>query len=230
VNGARDLGNLPDGSEAHAFAVSADGSRVAGGDSTSIGAEAFIWDSVNGMQGLGVLPGGESEPSSVAHGISADGSIVVGGSSSSFGNEAFIWDAANGMKGLGDLPNYFGNFSSYATDVSADGSIVVGFGLSNDGFTPFVWDVVSGMRQLDVLLTTMGVDLDGWTLSSWEVWPHDFPRISADGRTIIGSAVYFGQPTGFVAVIPEPSTALLVGLGLAGLVLPGTRLRHPSAP
>ena len=116
------------------------------------------------------------------------------------------------MRGLGDLPDHAGPYLSYATDVSADGSIVVGFGLSDAGLTPFVWDAVHGMRQLDVFLTTMGVDLAGWKLSSSEVWTSDFPKISADGQTIVGSGQYLGNPTGFVAVIPEPSTATLLGL------------------
>lgn len=220
VGGARSLGDLLGGGGAMAYAVSADGSRVVGSAKSSTGSEAFVWDAIDGMRGLGVLPGGELDPASVATGISADGMIVVGGSSTALGQqEAFIWDAEYGMRGLGDLPNSFGTFLSYATDVSADGSIVVGFGLSNGGFTPFVWDAVHGMRQLDVLLTTMGVDLDGWTLSSWEVGTSDFPKISEDGRTIIGGGRYLEQPTGFVAVIPEPTTATLIELGLVVLVL-----------
>ena len=57
----------------------------------------------------------------------------------------------------------------------------------------------------------MGLDLTGWTL-------REATGISDDGLTIVG---YGDNPNGFmegwIAVIPEPSSGLLVGAGLVAL-------------
>ncbi|MFK7898949.1 MAG: PEP-CTERM sorting domain-containing protein [Myxococcota bacterium] len=131
------------------------------------------------------------------------------------GSEAFVWDAVHGLQGLGDLPG--GNFLSIAADVSADGSTVVGLATSEAGLEAFVWDANTGMTSLQVLLTSLGVDLAGWQLS-------EARGVSADGKAIVG---YGTNPSGFteafIAVIPEPSSAILISLGLMGLAM-----RRPS--
>jgi len=113
------------------------------------------------------------------------------------------------MVGLGDLPG--GDFGSGASSVSGDGSIIVGFGTSASGKEAFVWDEANGMQVLAQVLSNQGIDISGWTLSS-------ATGISADGSTIVG---YGTNPAGFqeafIATIPEPSTAILLGLGLAGM-------------
>jgi hypothetical protein len=61
-----------------------------------------------------------------------------------------------------------------------------------------------------VLTDVHGLDLTGWTLDAAY-------GVSADGRTIVG---YGSGPDGaeaWMAVIPEPSTGLLLALGLVGL-------------
>ena len=104
--------------------------------------------------------------------------------------------------------------------VSADGSIVVGL-LAPDFSSPgdvFIWDAENGKRELDVVLTSMGLDLSGWLLNG-------SPRISADGRTIVGYGYYDGQRMAYMTVLPEPATAILLGIGLAGLAV-----RHSTGP
>ena len=173
------------------------------------------------MVGLGDLPGGSF--SSIANGISADGSVVVGRGASASGTEAFRWTSGGGMVGLGDLPG--GSFSSIANGVSADGSVVVGLSNSASGLNEaFLWDATNGMRSLQTVLSTdfgLGASLLGWTLT-------EAHGISADGLTIVG---YGFDPDGgneqaWVAdlhpapsTVPEPSTWLLFGSGLAGLAL-----------
>ncbi|MCP4904798.1 MAG: PEP-CTERM sorting domain-containing protein [bacterium] len=76
------------------------------------------------------------------------------------------------------------------------------------------------MQSLQVLLELVGLDLSGWNLSG-------ATGVLANGTRIVG---YGGSPDvglgeGFVAVIPEPSTALLMGLGFAGLA--GRRRTSP---
>ena len=113
------------------------------------------------------------------------------------------------FQGLGDLPG--GEFSSFPWAVSADGSVVVGDG--------FIWDSTNGMQNLRDVLVGLGLDLTGWTLRE--------SYISGDGLTIAGSGTNpSGQREAWIAVIPEPSTSLLLGLGVAGLAV----LRRRSAP
>jgi probable HAF family extracellular repeat protein len=198
------LGDLPGGSPgSKALAISGDGSAIVGWG-IDPGAQAFRWTSGTGMVGLGYIPGGGA--ASEAWGVSADGSVIVGGgdSASSFA-EAFRWTSGTGMVGLGDLAG--GSFLSFAWDVSADGSVVVGYGTTAVGTEAFIWDAGHGMRNLkEVLTDDYGLDLTGWTLEIAY-------GISADGRTIVGN----GNHGGWVAVIPEPSTWVLLVLGSAML-------------
>ena len=158
--------------------------------------------------GLSDLAGGSFE--SYANGVSADGSVAVGLGSSTSGNEAFRWTDGGGMVGLGDLAG--GSFNSRAYSVSADGSTVVGRGSSASGTEAFVWDETNGMRGLMQVLMDQGIDMTGWSLT-------EARGVSADGLTIVGYGTNpLGQEEGWIAtIVPEPSTALLLGLGLSAL-------------
>lgn len=72
-----------------------------------------------------------------------------------------------------------------------------------------IWDEANGWRELDVVLETLGVVLAGWRLSYARA-------ISADGRVIVGEGLNpNGDLEAWFAVIPEPGTELLFGMGLA---------------
>jgi lysophospholipase L1-like esterase len=176
-----------------AFDVSADGSTVVGGGMPA-NFQAFRWTTSGGVLWLGDFPGGAN--SSLAYGVSADGSTVVGYGYSYSGREAFHWTSSSGMVGLGDLPG--GSFSSEAYAVSADGSTVVGRSNSASGAETFIWDAANGMRELDVVLTTLGLDLTGWELS-------EAVDVSDDGRVIVGTGVNpSGYTEGWIVVLDEP--------------------------
>lgn len=223
VDGMQGLGHLGE----HVFIssavdVSADGSVIVGNDweaasccrsSSYWYTVPFIWDAKNGMRYL--TP--DAEPGQVIA-ISGDGSTVIGDRQGD--SLMWIWDEKSGLRRIGrSLPGTVENISP--RDVSADGALVVGRfssdladpGYQTDlaGSAAFVWDRESGAKSLEVLLTALGVDLGGWHL--WTA-----SGISADGTTIVGVA---RGPEGarrpFIAVIPEPSTALLVLAGLVGL-------------
>ena len=88
--------------------------------------------------------------------------------------------------------------------ISADGRTIVGHGVNPSGQTD-----------------DLGLDLAGWTLDT-------ALGISADGLTIVGQGTNpNGEFEAWIAIIPEPSTALLLAGGLA--VLAGTRARHRRA-
>jgi probable HAF family extracellular repeat protein len=209
------------------YGISADGSVVVGSSISGPVNEAFIWTStsIGGMVGLGDLPGGDDEGGfslrTGAHGISADGSTVVGSSIGASGLEAFIWTSTGGMVGLGDLPG--GLFRSAAWGVSPDGSTVVGEGTNASGPATFIWNEVDGMRDLAMLLTSQGLDLSGWTLSS-------ATGIAADNRTIVGRGVNpSGKPEAWLAVVPEPDASLLGMTGvLSVLGLAASRRRRAA--
>jgi hypothetical protein len=88
--------------------------------------------------------------------------------------------------------------------VSADGSVVVGNSWTTSGTSgirPFIWDATNGMQSLDVVLTSLGLDLTGWSLRSAS-------GISADGPTIVGSGI---NPAGnqeahraYLGPLPDP--------------------------
>ena len=155
---------------------------------------------------LGTLEGGLLSSASA---ISRDGTTIVGDSGTSGGGAAFRWTEAEGMVALEDA---FGAVvGGAARDVSADGSVIVGTTGDGAAAQAFVWTAATGARALSVLLQNAGLDLSGWQLRAAN-------GLSADGRVIVGGGINpNGDYEGFVVVIPEPGTSLLLGLGLAML-------------
>jgi probable HAF family extracellular repeat protein len=210
TNGVSPLTDLPGWSTgSQSSDVSADGNVIVGsGEPTDTDREAFRWTPETGLVGLGYLPGGK--PRSAALAVSADGAVVVGAADSPRspylfgGHEAFRWTQTDGMVGLGFLRP--GDWSSVASDTSGDGSVVVGASYGPSG-EAFIWDQAHGMRSLKDVLTNLGLDLSGWTLS-------EARAISDDGLTIAGIGyLQGGAGQGWVAHIPEPATGTLLICG-----------------
>lgn len=198
---------------AQAVDVSADGSLIIGTLIASSGAkdQGFIWRDGLPIARLGFLPGDDF---SEAEGISADGHVVVGWSGSSTDPTnypiAVRWIDGD-IEPLGDLP---GHSDTYARGVSFDGSVVIGNAISPERTRSdvFIWDEGRGMRELrQVLAVELGLDLTGWKLD-------EAFGVSGDGLTIVGNGTNpEGLQEAWLAVIPEPHTALLVMAGLVGI-------------
>jgi probable HAF family extracellular repeat protein len=216
--GIEGLGYLPGGNTSNAIGVSSDGSVIVGSSLSPQGWQPFRWTQADGMQPLGFFPGG-----SIATGISADGSTIIGES----GGQAFRWTAVGGKQPLG---LFQGAYPTHSLSVSGDGSTIVGYAIVGSdpelaASTAILWDSTGGIRSLrSVLVDDYGLNLDGWRLDQ-------ATGISADGSTIIGTGI---DPAlryqAWVAVLPEPATLPLLGLGLG----PALRLRrhrsHPVEP
>ncbi len=162
VHGMQDIGNL--GTDSHGRANVnvglAEGSKAYGVAQVFTGgghgqSQAFVWDSVNGMQSLGSLSGinGSSTPIAVSNGN------LVGVSQTSHGDRAFIWDSVNGMRSLGTLStDTHGNGLSYARAI--DGNMVYGYydsyvGSVDKGTRAFAWDSVHGMVNIGTFSTNL---------------------------------------------------------------------------
>lgn len=226
TNGAQGLGFLsPFARVSRALGVSADGTSVvgrglqAGPPSRDVGWE---WTAQGGLEPLSEIAGTRG---TTATDISEDGSTILGRTDwEDRGFEVVLWDANREIQllGSGDFGDGIG-LAQLPGGLSADGSVAVG-GASvflGGGSRPgaFIWDAENGVQSLELLLVSLGVDLEGWQLTA--AW-----GISGDGRTIVGMASApndFDRRQAFVAVIPEPATGILLGLGLAGMAV----LRRP---
>jgi probable HAF family extracellular repeat protein len=216
--GMTGLGFAPPSSRfSWALDVTPDGSTVVGGSNGSNGnLHHFRWTPQSGMVTL-------SEPPDIlyskAEAVSDDGHVVVGSASvGSPQGSAYRWTESGGLKLLRVAP---GDAKEIARDVSGDGNIVVG----DAQFGAFIWDPLHGMRSLrDVLITEYGLgpQLAGWTLGSAEA-------ISSDGRAIVGGGTNpAGQYEAFLAVLPEPSAAVLLA-AFAAILARRPRRKRSSA-
>ena len=173
-----------------ANAISADGSLIVGdsliysnNSGGGVAYEGFVWDEVNGMTGLGDLPGHTFN--SQANGISGDGSLVVGRSNGS-GTEGVIWDQVNGLQSIGQLlgltPGVDRPYPTEMFDISTDGSTVVGYSI-NDG--AIVWDRQNG--TIKTLQTPNN-----------SFFPTQAFGVSGDGSKIVGVGISSRNSEGFI--------------------------------
>jgi hypothetical protein len=78
----------------------------------------------------------------------------------------------------------------------------------------FIWTAATGMQTVSSVLTGLGVDLTGWSLTQ-------ATGISADGTVVVGTGTFGNQGTAWIAVLPSPSPLLAA-------VLPESRSAQPN--
>jgi uncharacterized membrane protein len=178
---------------ASAGGLSSDGLVLVGSSSSSQGTQAFRWDAVQGMVGLGFLPGDDRSSASDAN---VDGSVIVGTSGVGADSQAFAWTATTGMIPLGILPGTPGTLGSAARAVSDDGGVIVGV----SGAIAFVWTPTTNMVTLADYLASLGADC----LAGWEL--QDANDVSDDGNAVAGTLMNpSGQMEAFVAYFEAPN-------------------------
>ena len=146
-------------------------------------------------------------------GLSRDASTAVGTYSATGVVAPFRWTAATGIELL-PTPDGLFEWSGDARAVSGDGEVIAGsYRDLGNVERAFVWRAGQGSSDLALLLQTLGVDTTAWQ-SLTSVW-----AVSSDGGTIVGSGRRSGSSFNetFIAVIPEPSSSMLILMGLAFL-------------
>ena len=189
------LGDLPGGIfYSSAYAVSADGSVVAGEVSAGGDLTPFRWTASGGMVPLGVA--GE------ATGISADGNTIAGSFANAGHSEAYRWTAGGGVTGLGTS----GYTHSYGRAISPDGGTVVGMVAGAGTTQAFRWTAGGGM------------DLLGWFAGGT---PQSTALGVSDNGVVVG---YGGHIGGVEAFYWTPALGAITGLGVFGPVAPAQML------
>jgi hypothetical protein len=135
-----------------------------------------------------------------------------------FPYRGFRWTEQLGIVALPDLPGI--GPPAIAEAISGDGRVIVGGAYSGDSLAAFAWDEFHGSRSIAALLTSQGVDLDGFDLGIARA-------VSADGLTIAGQGVPNDSNIfqAWVArldagtFVPEPGALSLLSISAALLCL-----------
>lgn len=178
------IGFLPQSPKrSYAWAVSGDGSTVAGSAAGSVGnSEAVQWTLQTGLLSLG----GSSGPpvSSLALGISGDGRIVVGADLPE-GSHSLRWVLGSGAQVLPGRA---------AFAASWDGSVIVGNTRTPDGDLAYRWSEATGLVELGNVnggppgnCGANGVSADGLVVAGYSELP-----ISAGGITAVRWTLHEG--------------------------------------
>jgi uncharacterized membrane protein len=216
------IGGIFSGGHSEAFAVSNDGSAIAGdaqvADQSST-YHAIRWDLTNAQAGTGTITDlgtiATDDPfrtTSKAHDISGDGRVVVGESGISVSSPVIhAFESILGDATMHDLGVVSGLTNSTALAVSYDGAVIVGASSTPTAHN-FVdpgnllipatsvatrWTAATGPEDLNQLLATAQVSTNGYLLLTAN-------SISPDGQFIGGEAVLTGSPDN------TPATAYIV--------------------
>lgn len=188
-------------------AMSSDGTVIAGrfsdcpsGCSNPIGSTqgAFVWTESSGITALPFLSNSSYASGlytrfSEVNGISNDGLTIVGTSVAANGILQAVYWRDGLINGLGYIPGTNPlEFQTIAMDASANGTVIVGGTSDSSGSFPdsqnglaWRWTAATGMQNLNSFATSLGLSLNGWTMT-------ESIDVSANGNVILGSAYNVG--------------------------------------
>ena len=127
------LGNIPDGNSCDAFyssglGISSDGMVVVGMGWKNCSVEAFYWNAIDDLVGLGQLNGNNTK----AQAVNGYGSIIGGWAENNSGTRrSSIWDINGNISLIGSLSPW--SDAGEVTAFNNIGSIIVGYGASIGG-------------------------------------------------------------------------------------------------
>jgi hypothetical protein len=176
--------------------MSPDGAVIVGGFGHDATYAGFRWTEPTGLVAIS-LPGYTNCSVDYPE-ASADGAILIGSCDVSPQNDtpmrgAFRWTQATGPVSLSPLP---GDAGAMADAISADGTIVIGrsvlpgpdiidpttpqggFEVRVPRYVAVMWDANGKVTSLTDLFTSMGFDLQGYTLKTGTISPTDAHVIS----------------------------------------------------
>jgi probable HAF family extracellular repeat protein len=223
--GTINLGTLrTNNSYSHANGVSDDGVTLVGQVSTSQDqySKAYRWTVAGGFNVIGLPPVTIGIPAGGAQAISGDGLVIAGFTQGNGDIKSWVWTEQTGFS---MLPDGGCNCPVQVSGVSFDGSTIVGSQTvwptpAQAIHNAVLWQKTStGYQFLSVenVLTTLGINLDGWHL-------RNVVDVSADGQTIVGLGTLAGGSTeSWYAVlgspVPEPQSLLSASMALVGILL-----------
>lgn len=169
----------------------------------------FVWTADGGMQDIGLPATNDLGYLFIANGINSSGQIIgTGGWGGGYGSRPFLYTPDGTMTSLEMLANEGTTLTGNAIN---DAGTVVGTSDARNGsgrHYAFVWTPDGGMQKLDALVDPNDPLLPGLALS-------EAVAINNAGQ-IVGQAAYgLGYYRTFLLTpVPEPSSALLLALGL----------------
>ena len=147
---------------------------------------AWLWQSGNGMQDLGTLPGSTN---SSAIGINNGGQVV----GTCDNGHSFLWQSGSGMRDLGTLP---GGTYCYAAAINNRGQVVGQANTASGNSDPILWQSGSGMQDLkNQIAPSSGLTLSTVTAIN-------------DNGLIVGYGTNSGGQTQAVLLTPNATIAL----------------------
>lgn len=199
------------GSKVYFTGIAENGTAVGYQRITGVGDRAIYWTG----SGTPAYVPGLGELSSQTRAVSADGQWAFGQVTMNGLIHAFKWEV--GQTQYEELQAIGTGEHTFALASDASGKMIGGYSYSTARPTgqyalATIWDD-EGVHLLTDILTERNVDLTGW------VALNDVRSISRDGRTLCGDGMYdpdgdgpaAAVQMGYVAYIPEPTMAVLMG-------------------
>jgi hypothetical protein len=190
--------------------ISADGSTITGEGAPG----GYIWTSAGGVRSVNMLPNTYNFSPEV---ISQNGSTILG-QATDYQNNWFMFKYSGGV--MSTIPSPAFSSVTYLTGLdgaSADLSKMVGNWLGQDATThdrvttPWFWSQATGYETIQSYLAASGASPSTYQIQG-------VSGISADGSLLYGNGLTSdGQPSTWVALVPEPSTLFIGVVGLAGI-------------